>query len=108
MANARSFNPLNEAQDQACILMDTSRVLNPLSHNGNSNGEFSIEALLVSYLLPAEGHHRTHHSVAGDEAAEKPTGGTGDSCIGFWDLQESTCWSLNKPMFSWIRFLWVR
>ena len=30
------LNPLSEARDQTCILMDTSRVLNPLSHNGNS------------------------------------------------------------------------
>lgn len=60
----------------------------------------------MSYLLPAEGHHRTHQSVAGDEAAEKLTGETGDSCIGFWNWQESTCWSLNKlSRFSQIRFL---
>ena len=30
------LNPLNEARDQTCILMDTSLVLNLLSHNGNS------------------------------------------------------------------------
>ena len=30
------LNPLGEARDQTCILMDTSQVLNPLSHNGNS------------------------------------------------------------------------
>ena len=30
------FNPLSEARDQNHILMDTSRVHNPLSHNGNS------------------------------------------------------------------------
>ena len=33
---ARSFNPLSEARDQTCILMDTNLVLNPLSHNRNS------------------------------------------------------------------------
>ena len=33
--NARSFNPLSK--DQTHILMDTSWVLNPLSHNGNSS-----------------------------------------------------------------------
>ena len=32
-----SFNPLNEARDQTHILLDTSWVLNPLSHNGNSS-----------------------------------------------------------------------
>ena len=31
------LNPLREARDQTCILMDTSRVLNQLSHNRNSN-----------------------------------------------------------------------
>ena len=30
------FNPLSEARDRMCILMDTSWVLSPLSHNGNS------------------------------------------------------------------------
>ena len=29
------LNPLNEARDGTCILMDTSQVLNLLSHNGN-------------------------------------------------------------------------
>ena len=29
------LNPLSEAKDQTCILMDTSQVHNPLSHNGN-------------------------------------------------------------------------
>ena len=30
------LNPLSEAKDQTHILVDTSQVLNPLSHNGNS------------------------------------------------------------------------
>ena len=30
------LNQLSEARNQTSILMDTSRVLNPLSHNGNS------------------------------------------------------------------------
>ena len=34
--NAGSFNPLSDARDQTCILMDISQVLNPLSHNGLS------------------------------------------------------------------------
>ena len=29
-------NPLKEARDQTCILTDTYKVLNPLSHGGNS------------------------------------------------------------------------
>ena len=35
-------NPLSEARDLTHILMDTSRVLNPLSHNGNSFKYFLI------------------------------------------------------------------
>ena len=34
------LNPLNEARDGTCILMEASFVLNPLSHNGNSCGIF--------------------------------------------------------------------
>ena len=30
------LNPLSEAKDRICILMDTSQVCNLLSHNGNS------------------------------------------------------------------------
>ena len=29
-------NPLSEARDRTCVLMATGRVLNPLSHSGNS------------------------------------------------------------------------
>ena len=31
------LNPLSEARDETCFLMDTSQVLNSLSHNGNSH-----------------------------------------------------------------------
>ena len=34
------LNPVSEARDETCILMDTRWVLNPLSHNGNSNGTY--------------------------------------------------------------------
>ena len=33
------LHPLSEAKDQTCILKDTGRVFNPLSHNGNSEEE---------------------------------------------------------------------
>ena len=32
----RILNPLSEARDRTLILMDTSQILNPLSHNRNS------------------------------------------------------------------------
>ena len=40
--NARSFNPLREARDPTCILMDPSQVLNLLGPNGNSFPNFLI------------------------------------------------------------------
>ena len=33
------LNPLGETRVRTCILMDTSRGLNPLSHSGNSRAE---------------------------------------------------------------------
>ena len=33
------FNPLSETRNQIRILMDTGRVLNPLSHKEEENGE---------------------------------------------------------------------
>ena len=32
----QNLNPLSEGRDQTRILMETSQILNPLSHNGNS------------------------------------------------------------------------
>ena len=40
------LNPLSEARDQTCILMDTSQGHNPLSHNGNSSVLLMIGARL--------------------------------------------------------------
>ena len=34
------LNPLSEAKARTCMLMDPSRVLNPLSHDGNSSSAF--------------------------------------------------------------------
>ena len=36
------LNPLSGARDRTCILMDTSQVLNPLCHNGNSPQYFNM------------------------------------------------------------------
>ena len=33
----QTLNLLSKARDRTCDLMDTSRILNPLSHNGNSH-----------------------------------------------------------------------
>ena len=34
------LNQLSEARDRTCILMDTTWVLKPLSHDGNSHNDF--------------------------------------------------------------------
>ena len=50
--NAGSFNPL--ARDQTRILMDTSQIFKPLSHNGNSVKSFIFTILPSSnteYLI---------------------------------------------------------
>ena len=47
------LNPLSEARNQTCILVDTSRVLNPLSHHGNSqSSHFRKSWLTYGYLTP--------------------------------------------------------
>ena len=60
-SKARSFNSLSEARDWTCILMDTSHILNPLSHNGNSEdffifdvfgGKGECHVLLLCHLIP--------------------------------------------------------
>ena len=43
---SRILNPLREARDQTPILMDTSWVLNLLSHNGNSLQLTDLQILL--------------------------------------------------------------
>ena len=43
------LNPLGKARDRTYVLMDTSRVLNPLSHNGNS----LWDAFMSVWRLPA-------------------------------------------------------
>ena len=40
---------LSKARDRTCILLDTSRVLNPLSHKGNSFIIFLFTATLAAY-----------------------------------------------------------
>ena len=47
----RIFNPLSKVRDQTCIPTETSRVLNPLSHNGNSSPGISNAGLLC--LVPS-------------------------------------------------------
>ena len=41
------LNPLSEARDQTQLLMDTSQVRNPLSHNGN----YPHFIIIIIYLL---------------------------------------------------------
>ena len=47
------LNPLSEARDGAHILVDASRILNPLSHNGNSQlcGVFFFVCLFFLIIM---------------------------------------------------------
>ena len=53
---SRILNPLSEVRDQTHILKDTSQVLNPRSHNGNSCTGFS-ESDFHDWLLMALAFH---------------------------------------------------
>ena len=44
-------NPLSEARDQICILMDTSWVLNPLSHKRNTPSPFTTWLAHMGYKI---------------------------------------------------------
>ena len=50
-------NPLSEARDGTCILMDTSQVLNWLSHNGNS--KYNILKVIVQIISVVNKHFCT-------------------------------------------------
>ena len=53
------FNPLSEARDWTCVLMDTSQIRSPLNHNGNSQRgvekprplSSSITVIIIKRLL---------------------------------------------------------
>ena len=64
--NVGSFNPLSKTRDHTCFLMDTSQVLNPMSHNGNFSssllsgkamglpkGDSLLKMNFGGYLIPA-------------------------------------------------------
>ena len=44
-------NSLSETRDRTCILTDTSQVLNPLSHSGNSQRFYLALLILYPYFL---------------------------------------------------------
>ena len=57
------LNPLSEARDQTLILMDTSQVLNPLTHSGNSWSVIEMTckpALETLQHLPSSIPHQTY------------------------------------------------
>ena len=51
-----TLNPLKGARDQTCILMGTSRVLNTLSHNGNTDEPTLFWFLFVFSFLATLRH----------------------------------------------------
>ena len=55
--SSRQPNPLSKAKDQICIFMDTSRVLNPLSHNRNSTTSLQFTNY---FLLDQRWHYFIH------------------------------------------------
>ena len=44
------LKPLSKARDGTCVLMDTSRIINPLCHNGNSPSASFVLGLLLGML----------------------------------------------------------
>ena len=47
----QSLNPRSEARDGTHILMDTSQVLNSLSHGGNSINPLILELRQISFVF---------------------------------------------------------
>ena len=46
------LNPLSKVRDQTCVLMDTSRVHNPLSHNIQYSMSHQCSVWFVEHLMP--------------------------------------------------------
>ena len=55
LCQCQILNPLSEARDRTCILVDTSQVLNLLSHHGNS----PESAPPPMHFLKEEGKHES-------------------------------------------------
>ena len=82
------LNPPSEARDRTCILMDTTWVLNPLSHSGNSQIlDFRAQVwalLLETPVLPSMvylpgGNHRFIPEILIEQAqCARHVSGTGD------------------------------
>ena len=45
------LNPLTKARDRTQVFMDTSQVLNPVSHNGNSLTHLNTDCILIKIAL---------------------------------------------------------
>ena len=89
----QSLNPLGKARDQTHILIDTSWVLNPLSHNRN----FKCHCL---YILANLFHYLFLHSACCD-------------ILTWWSIQRKfsltqTCgWQKEEYLNSLCRLLWI-
>ena len=67
-----TLNPRSEARNQTHILIDTSLVLNPLNHSGNST-----ESILYGFLTGGGLMEHVGHPAEGPGDRDQPSGAPG-------------------------------